>query len=1009
MYLLKTNFDIENNNQEIKKNINDFNVFKEIKDDIIIINDKNLMGYIPFLKSIKKYNEANNEKKVGVISYFDEKTQKNYFALNQNGLNEMLYSLNHDSEIKETTNVSTNINDLKNKEIKYSVLDDFKLGKFMTNYLNQNKKELLNFKNFNQYLEDKLNQYLNQNNLLNLKTQYIERLKKELEVFNYGNALKENFIPYMLLVEDIVDIAKKNDILVGPGRGSGAGCLTAFLMNITKIDPIKYDLSFERFLNANRANFPDFDIDFDSRKLKKLKKLIKENGYEILAMRTFMSASSIDIKFAIDDVIKNNKDNISIQEKYLKLKNAIIDELNENSEYVLENLREVLENNLFLIESEINPELKKDISLINNYKKVFIEEFSKKNSINNIFNELYKNNGEKSILDKFKNELLKRINDDEKIKNFVKNFQFEITDIFNEIINEYKVKLIKENNINLIKIVNTLENYKTKSIHASGNIILSKEQLEEVSKIIQIETEIDKEGEEIKVVSTPPQIVEEMGLLKFDLLGLKTLSIIELTNEINKSKIEISKERNKIEVEKTIKMLTEKELSTIFQLNSPEMKIAIKITAEKLMKDKNLDIIEELANTIAFVRPGPMKNGSTLNYLKGNYSDFMKNYKTEGSKIENFKKDLKEILFSTKGQIVYQEQVMKIAELVGMTPIDSDNFRRSISKKDLSKINDQRIKFINDGLDKYENNQNNKIYFEKLFDNLASFAEYGFNKSHSVAYAELLWQTAFLLENYPDKFITANLKINSGEYSFSKNQGMLAKSIISAGEHNLELIPYYYKYDDINKILKDENKETILEDDKIILSSKIYGGKINKFKVVRESNVNINEENDFFSSPLSLYYNIGKELSSDKNLVTTDFLSGNSFEYRNDNKSKFTTYAYLHSVKDFNKNGKNYKILNFNDLYDKGESKSKKEYKLFLNEKNFNLVKSEKGFCKIKFSISKQNDKKFVNIEELNFINETPNLVRQQNIEDFFRKQKVSATKKPIKSRCLKDILEASL
>lgn len=991
--VIKSNFDISNANHSEKKDILSMSLNEN---QYIVINDSNLMGYIPFLKKITEINNKKNLDIKPIISLFVDEDNSSLYALNDNGLQSLIrYKNTNDKKYLENENIVRNITEeiLNEKYLKYKSLDDFKLGGFMPIYQNNDieKEKLLNPNSLFSFLENQINIYLEKNNKLNLKEKYIERIKKELGVFNKGNALNEDLIPYILVVKDIVKLAKDNNIAVGPGRGSGAGCLTAFLLEITDVDPLEYDLSFERFLNANRANFPDFDIDFDSRKLSELKTLIEEQlNYKVLSMRTFMSASKIDIRLAIDKLIENSNNNE--KDFYLDIKSKVISDLEEDDEWILENLNEyltdVFNKNYIKFKTNSDEEIKNNIECMTKLKAEFSNFYSTGKKINDILNESfikYSDPFSTSFLTDIKNEFLK-LKTQEEIDKFKLNSTTYIDNIFNRVISNNTNKMIVlplEIRKNISNIVGAFSNYKTISVHASGNIIIHESQLKEIEGIIQIDKDNDKDGKEILIASTPPSIVENIGLLKFDLLALKTLSLLETTKEIGNKIITPTINRDDPHVLKTLNMLIHNENGSLFQLNSPEMEFSVKKIAKKLIDNPKINIIEELANAIAFVRPGPMQNGSTLKYINSENEDLMDGYKKNGEKINIFEQKLREILKPTQGQIVYQEQVMKIAELAGMSPIESDNFRRAISKKDVIKINEQKENFIIKCMNLVENNNDNKLYVEKLFDNLASFAEYGFNKSHSICYAKLLWETAYSKAADPEAYICSFIKTYSGEEKNStKNPKYITQGLIEAGELNIPVLPYFYNMSDYSKEEIKTNVETKLIDNKIILGSKIFTQKYKAdFKLYDKNN--ILDEIEKNSIPLTFAYNIGKAIGNSKekkgNIVHFKYANANSFPY-SDFKSGETIkfYAHLKFVNEKQINGKDVTNFSLSDISQRGQSKNIK-YTNLSAWKKFDNLPINGDMVEVSVKISKGNNNKvYYNLDSSRTIIDVPSIVSKE-------------------------------
>ncbi|WGS64209.1 DNA polymerase III subunit alpha [Marinitoga aeolica] len=426
-----------------------------------------------------------------------------------------------------------------------------------------------------------------------LPDNYVERLRSELEVIR-----KLNVSDYILSVKKIIDIAKKTGSLVGPGRGSAVGSLVAYLLGITLIDPIKYNLYFERFLNVSRQELPDIDIDVESEK----RDLIIENlsrEFEIAQVRT-----------------------------YVKMK----------SKSVFKKLKEFLE-----------------VDYSNRFKKPI-------RSPENIH--LYKN-------PQFKDY-------------YILAFYLEGLEI-------------------------------AESVHAAG-IILSDKPLKD-----HIPLDLSRK---VSITLWEMDELKEIGIEKFDLLSLDTLSLLKKF-DFKYSKYHFQNLNNKKVYEIISKGLTE----GIFQLES---NLAKKLA--KKLKPKNFD---ELYILLALNRPGPLNSGMFDEYLEGNSKEY-----------------LKKLLSETKGVIIFQEQVMYLAQkLGGLTPYESDNFRKAIAKKNVEKIENLKSKFISNAAKIIGINEAKKLYSK-----IENFAQYAFNKSHSVAYAHLSYWITEIKSLHPEKFYLEYIK-----------------------------------------------------------------------------------------------------------------------------------------------------------------------------------------------------------------------------------------------------------
>lgn len=462
-----------------------------------------------------------------------------------------------------------------------------------------------------------------------ISQELIERLEYELSVIN-----KMNFPGYFLIVWDLVNYARQQNILVGPGRGSAAGSLVAYCLKITNIDPLKYDLLFERFLNPERITMPDIDIDFCfERRGEIIDYLASKYGQEHVAQ--IITFGTMAAKAAVRDVGR------------------------------------VLHIPL--------PEVDKVAKLIPNELGITLEKAIQTSA-----------------------ELRQLYENDNTIR--------ELLDIAKE--------------------VEGLPRHA--STHAAG-VVISKDQMTSYLPI--------QKANEDGVVTTqfPMGIVEEIGLLKMDILGLRTLTVIGQVIEIVKENkgIEIEIDKISLEDEKTFEMLGRGESIGVFQLESDGMRSILK----SLKPEKFSDLIA----LVALYRPGPLGSGMVDDFIKRRHGEV--NVKYLHPKLEP-------ILRDTYGVILYQEQVMRIAsDLAGFSLGQADLLRRAMGKKKPEIIARQKQVFIEGCV---KNNINEKIA-EEIFDLMAFFAGYGFNKSHSAAYALVAYQTAYLKANYPTEYMAALL------------------------------------------------------------------------------------------------------------------------------------------------------------------------------------------------------------------------------------------------------------
>jgi len=460
-----------------------------------------------------------------------------------------------------------------------------------------------------------------------------ERIKKEISVIS-----KMGFSEYFLIVWDFVKFAKNNKIRVGPGRGSAAGSIVSYCLGITDIEPLKYDLLFERFLNEERRSMPDIDIDFCYEKRDEVIKYVtKKYGEKRVAQ--LITFGTMAARQAIRDA-----------GRVLEVPYAEVDRIAK------------------LIPMELNMTIKNSLEMVPE------------------LNEIYTNN--------------------EKIRE-------------------------------VISTAISLEGISRQdSIHAAG-VVISSEDLYNY-------TPIQKENEGDIVTQYKMEDIQKIGLLKMDFLGLRTLSLIDKTLFLIKKTKNIEIDINNIDIvdKKTFEMLGEGECLGVFQLESSGMReLVINLKPSKF---------EDLIALLALYRPGPLQSGMV--------SDFVEN-KNGRKKINYLHPSLEKILESTYGIILYQEQVMRIAsELAGFSMSEADILRGAISKKKRNLLAKQKSKFIEGA----EKRGIDKKISEKIFGLVNHFAEYGFNKSHSTAYAMISYQTAYLKANYPVEFMAAILSIRMG-------------------------------------------------------------------------------------------------------------------------------------------------------------------------------------------------------------------------------------------------------
>jgi DNA polymerase III subunit alpha len=461
---------------------------------------------------------------------------------------------------------------------------------------------------------------------------YKDRLDHELDII-----IQMKYASYFLIVSDYIKWAKNNDIPVGPGRGSGAGSLVAWCLSITDVDPIKFNLIFERFLNPDRVSMPDFDIDFCEEKrdlvLEYLTKKYKESVAHII---TF---GKLKARMVIRDV-----------GRVLGLAYGFVDSISKMIPFDPSRPQSLTE----CIAGEIR--------------------------------------------------LQKLIHEDSRIKKLI----------------DLSLKLEGLN--------------RNVATHAAGVVIADKKLTEVVPLYKDAAANLLLPSTQFDMYSA-----ENAGLIKFDFLGLKTLTVINNTQKlIQKKNKEFNIENINFEDQKVFDLLSSGKTIGLFQVESAGMREAL-----IQMKPNH---IEDIIALVALYRPGPMSNIPTYNDCK------------HGKQNPDYLHPLLEdILKPTYGVIIYQEQVMQIAQkLSGFTAGQADILRRAMGKKKRAELEKQKQSFIAGAV----SNGIGKDVAAGIFLKIEPFAEYGFNKSHAAAYAIISYQTAFLKTYYPKEFIAASMTMD---------------------------------------------------------------------------------------------------------------------------------------------------------------------------------------------------------------------------------------------------------
>ncbi len=486
---------------------------------------------------------------------------------------------------------------------------------------------------------------------------YQQRLATELAV------IKEmGFAGYFLIVADFTNFAKRQGIPVGPGRGSAAGSLVAYALRITDLDPLPYNLLFERFLNPERKSMPDIDMDFCFERRDEVIRYVREKyGEDHVAQ--IITFGTLKGKAAIKDVGRVLEFGFADTGKIAKLYPA--------------------------------PKQGKDFPL-------------------------------------------------------VKALEMEPR------LRELRDKGDREKQLfeNAIKLEGLLRHA---SKHAAGIVIGCRPLVEDLPLFM------DKEGSVMTQFAGPH--VDEIGLIKFDFLGLKTLTLVhKIVERIRVGRgVEIDVATLPLDDKKTYKLVAKGDTVGVFQMESGGMR--------KLVTQLRPSNFEEIIAVLALFRPGPLDSGMVEQFIKRKHGK---------EEVKYPHPQLEPILEPTYGVIVYQEQVMQIAQvLAGYSLGDADNLRRAMGKKDPVKMKKERERFIDGaGRQKIGEKQAGEI-----FDQMETFAMYGFNKSHSAAYALVSFQTAYLKAHYPEEFMAGllSLEMSDTDKTF--------KNIAECRERGIRILP----------------------------------------------------------------------------------------------------------------------------------------------------------------------------------------------------------------------------
>ncbi len=463
-----------------------------------------------------------------------------------------------------------------------------------------------------------------------IKKRYKEEREDVVQRLNYEISIidKMGYIDYFLIVADFINYAKSKGIPVGPGRGSGAGSIAAYLMGITDIDPIKFNLIFERFLNPERVSMPDFDIDFCfERRQEVIDYVCEKYGHDHVAQ--IITFGTMAARAAVRDVAR------ALEIPYQKAD---------------------------MIAKMIPREQKMTIS------------------------KALEANDELKMLYDTDDDVHKIVDISKKVEGLARHA----------------------------------------STHAAGVVITK----EPVVNYVPLYTNANLISTQYTMTT-----LEELGLLKMDFLGLRTLTVIDECKKLIKKirGIDIDFENN-MDDKETFKILCEGKTTGIFQMESPGFR--------QVMMRLKPDSLEDIIVMISLYRPGPMDQ--IPRYIKN---------KNNPEHVEYTHESLIPILKVTYGCMVYQEQVMQIfRDLAGYSLGSADLVRRAMSKKKLDVMNKEREIFVKGAFSK---NGIDSESANKIFDEMVEFAKYAFNKSHSAAYAVVCYQTAYLKTHYPQEFMAA--------------------------------------------------------------------------------------------------------------------------------------------------------------------------------------------------------------------------------------------------------------
>ncbi|MDB5038143.1 MAG: dnaE [Bacteriovoracaceae bacterium] len=526
-----------------------------------------------------------------------------------------------------------------------------------------------------------LKTYVPQEKMAEVQKVYRDRLEEEYQII-----CKMRFSDYFLVVADFIKWSKANDIPVGPGRGSGAGSLAAYCLSIVDIDPVRYNLLFERFLNPERVSMPDFDVDFCVKGRERVINYVREK-YDLSTEES--AGKPIEETLKVSQIITFGK---------MKSKAVIRD----------------VGRALGIPYSDVDAIAK----LIPNVLNITLKE------------------------------------------------AFELEPQFESL----RARDSKADQ--LLEIAERLEGLnRHSSVHAAGVVIAD----DILTKYVPL-----YRGSDNEIVSQfEMKGVEKLGLLKFDFLGLRNLTVIQECIALIGEKIDLLKIN--YSDPKVMAELSTGDTMGVFQLESSGMRDVIRRLKPTCLED--------IIAIVALYRPGPLEGGMVDDFI----------LRKAGKKAVVYDADVLEpILKETYGVFVYQEQVMKTANVMaGFSLGEADLLRRAMGKKIASEMAQQREKFVAGAI----KNKHPEHLAQRIFDLMAEFAKYGFNKSHAAAYAMITVQTAYLKAYYPEAFYAALLSSESEDID---KMGLIIRSATMRGTN---ILPPHVNYSQSDFALEEHEEK----------------------------------------------------------------------------------------------------------------------------------------------------------------------------------------------------------